>query len=74
MSSSDQAKSKLLDSMRMSKQGSSDAPVAEKPAQAKAAPAKTAPAPKKSKAATKTAAAKKPVIDNFQAAQRVWPD
>ncbi len=80
MSSSDQAKSKLLDSMRMSKQGSS-APVVAKSAPAKAAPAKKAPAnkakaaaPKKPKTIAKTAAPKKPITDSFQVAQRVWPD
>jgi len=41
MSTSDQAKSKLLDSMRASKQGAKESPVAEK-----AAPEKTAPASK----------------------------
>lgn len=86
MSSSDKAKSKLLDSMRMSKQGSSGStpPVAEKPAPAQPVPAKAS--PKKStaakaavtkaaaKPAAKTTAVKKPIIDNFQTAQRVWPD
>jgi len=81
MSSSDKAKSKLLDSMRMSKQGSNEAPVAEKPAAPAKTAAKKAPAtktkataPKKPKAAAKSSAPKKPVTDNFQAAQRVWPD
>ena len=77
MSSSDQAKSKLLDSMRMSKQGSSETPVAAKPAPTQATPAKKVKeaAPKKPKAvAAKTSAPKKPITDNFQAAQRVWPD
>lgn len=78
MSSSDQAKSKLLDSMRMSKQGSSGAPAAAKPAPAaapaKKAPAKKAPASKAPASKAKAAAPKKPITDNFQAAQRVWPD
>ena len=82
MSSSDKAKSKLLDSMRMSKQGSNEAPDANEPAApAKAAAEKKAPAtkakaaaPRKPKAAAKSSAPKKPVTDNFQAAQRVWPD
>ena len=81
MSSSDQAKSKLLDSMRMSKQGSAPetkAPVNETPKQAPAKKAKPASRPASSVAKkakpTKTAAPKKPIIDNFQAAQRVWPD
>jgi hypothetical protein len=85
MSTSDQAKSKLLDSMRASKEGAKETPVAKKaePVQ-KAAPAKKAVAAKKPKAATtkkattnkaaKPAAAKAKVSDSFQAAQRVWPD
>lgn len=78
MSSSDQAKSKLLDSMRMSKQGS--APTAATQAPAKSTPAKkTKPASKPASTAakaksTKSTAPKKPITDNFQAAQRVWPD
>ena len=78
MSNSDQAKSKLLDSMRMSKQGS--APAATAPAKSTPAPAKKArPASKPASTAakaksTKPAAPKKPITDNFQAAQRVWPD
>ena len=88
MSSSDKAKSKLLDSMRMSKQGVSANVTAANAAPAKKVePAKkvkqTASKPtgtaKKSQAAAKStsvksAVVKKPVIDNFQAAQRVWPD
>lgn len=86
MSSSDKAKSNLLNSMRMSKQGSTSsaadagAPVAKKAAPAKKAAAKPASAAKKTKkssaksAAVKSSDVKKPVIDNFQAAQRVWPD
>ena len=78
MSSSDQAKSKLLDSMRMSKQGST--PETTAPATSKSAPAKKAkPASKAASTAAKTkstkpAEAKKPITDNFQAAHRVWPD
>ena len=78
MSSSDKAKSKLLDSMRMSKQGStpevttSETPAPEK--KAKPSANKSAGTDKKSKPATKSSAAKKPITDNFQAAQRVWPD
>lgn len=80
MSSSDQAKSKLLDSMRISKQGTAaetTAPVAakSKPAPAKKAKPSSRPASSAAKAKpTKPAAPKKPVTDNFQAAQRVWPD
>ena len=84
MSNSDQAKSKLLDSMRMSKQGSAPAPAATAPAKSTPAPAKKArpaskPASKPASTATKAksakpAAPKKPITDNFQAAQRVWPD
>lgn len=74
MSSSDQAKSKLLDSMRMSKQGSTtEVTASETPAPAKKAePSKNKSANKSNKA--KPAAPKKPITDNFQAAQRVWPD
>ena len=80
MSTSDQAKSKLLDSMRVSKQGAKETPVAEKAApvkqaapasKAKAAPASKAKATKK---AAKPAASKETASDSFQAAKRVWPD
>ncbi|MCW8941732.1 MAG: hypothetical protein OQK93_01000 [Gammaproteobacteria bacterium] len=80
MSTSDQAKSKLLDSMRVSKQGAKEVPVAEKTApekkavpasKAKAAPASKAKATKK---AAKPAASKGTTSDSFQAARRVWPD
>jgi len=80
MSTSDQAKSKLLDSMRVSKQGAKEVPAAEKTApvkkaapasKAKAAPASKAKATKK---AAKPAASKATVSDSFQAARRVWPD
>ena len=74
MSTTDQAKSKLLDSMRASKQGAKETPVAEKIApasKAKAAPASKAKATKK---AAKPAASKETVSDSFQAAKRVWPD
>ena len=54
MSTSDQAKSKLLDSMRLSKQGAKEAPVAEKTAPVK----KTAPI-KKTAPVKKTAPIKK---------------
>lgn len=90
MSSSDKAKSKLLDSMRMSKQGStssvSDADVPEtkkvepakkaaiKPANKPASAAKKAKKPAAKSSTAKSADVKKPVVDNFQAAQRVWPD
>ena len=83
MSSSDKAKSKLLNSMRMSKQGSTSsvpdagAPETKKEAPAKKAASKPASAAKKTAAkssAVKSSDVKKPVIDNFQAAQRVWPD
>lgn len=76
MSSNDKAKQKLMESMRMSKQGSTP----EATAPAKTAPAKKAkPASKPASAAakvksTKPAAPKKPITDNFQAARRVWPD
>jgi len=72
MSTSDQAKSKLLDSMRVSKQGAKEMPVAEKTAPVKkAAPASKAKATKK---AAKPAASKGTTSDSFQAARRVWPD
>lgn len=79
MSNSDQAKSKLLDSMRMSKQGSATAPAKSTPAPAKkarpASKSASKPASTAAKAkSTKPAAPKKPITDNFQAAQRVWPD
>lgn len=88
MSSSDQVKNKLLNSMRMSKQGSTaDVTASDVAAEQKEEPAKTVKKPaskaagtaKKSKPAAKSTAVKssvvkKPVIDNFQAAQRVWPD
>lgn len=80
MSTSDQAKSKLLDSMRASKQGAIEVPVAKKTApvkktepagKAKAAPANKAKATKK---AAKPAASKATVSDSYQAVKRVWPD
>ena len=78
MSTSDQAKSKLLDSMRVSKQGAKEVPVAEKAAPVKktepASKAKKAPASKATKKAAKPAASKETVSDSFQAAKRVWPD
>ena len=88
MSSSDKAKSKLLDSMRMSKQSvSANATPAETASAEKLESAKkvkqTASKPsvtaKKSKptaksTAVKSSVVKKPVTDNFQSAQRVWPD
>ena len=81
MSNTDQAKSKLLNSMRMSKQGPAavsqeTAPAKKvhqpvnKPASTAKKPASTAKKPK----TTTSAAPKKPITDNFQAAQRVWPD
>jgi len=86
MSSSDNAKNKLLDSMRMSKSGApgtaADKPASENTAKAADKPAASKPAAKK-KAATKKkpAAAKKPASKNkaaaqdpFQAARRIWPD
>ena len=74
MSSSDQAKSKLLDSMRMSKQGSTpDVTKSETPAQeTKAKP--SANKDKKSKSEKKSSAPEKPITDGFQKARRVWPD
>jgi len=84
MSTSDQAKSKLLDSMRVSKQGAKEVPVAEKtapvkktaPAKKRAPVKKTAPASKAitTKKVAKPAASKETVTDSFQAAKRVWPD
>ena len=81
MSTSDQAKSKLLDSMRASKEGAKEVPVAEKPAPAKKAvpakkakPAKSSKAAKSTKKATKPAAKKTKASNSYQAAQRVWPD
>jgi len=88
MSSSDKAKSKLLDSMRMSKQGAAANVTAanaapEKKAEPTTKVKKTASKPagtaKESKPAAKSTGVKspvvkEPVIDNFQAAQRVWPD
>ena len=74
MSSSDQAKSKLLDSMRMSKQGSTpDVTKSETPTQEKKAKP-SASTDKKSKPATKPSATEKPITDGFQKARRVWPD
>ena len=72
MSTTDQAKSKLLDSMRVSKQGTKEVLAAEKTAPVK----KTAPASKAkvTKKAAKPAASKETVSDSFQAARRVWPD
>jgi hypothetical protein len=81
MSTSDQAKSKLLDSMRASKEGAKEVPVtakaepAKKPAPAKKSKsAKPAKAKKATKKAAKPVAAKARTSDSFQAAQRVWPD
>ena len=83
MSTSDQAKSKLLDSMRVSKQGAKEVPVAEEAAPVKktvpASKAKAAPAgkAKATKKAAKPAATKETASvtsDSFQAARRVWPD
>ncbi|MBT8120754.1 MAG: hypothetical protein KJN89_13655 [Gammaproteobacteria bacterium] len=80
MSTSDQAKSKLLDSMRVSKQGAKEVPDAKQTApvkkaapasKAKAAPANKAKATKK---AAKPAVSKKTASDSYQAAKRVWPD
>ena len=80
MSTSDQAKSKLLDSMRASKEGAKEVPAAataepvKKAAPAKKAkPAATAKKAKKAKKAAKPTAKAKS-SDSFQAAQRVWPD
>ena len=80
MSTSDQAKSKLLDSMRASKEGAKEVPVAEKVAPVKktapASKAKTASASKAkaTKKEAKPAASKATVSDSYQAAKRVWPD
>ena len=74
MSTSDQAKSKLLDSMRASKQGAKESPVAAKSAPEKTAPASKATAAKTTKKAANPAASKQTVADSFQAAKRVWPD
>ena len=75
MSTSDQAKSKLLDSMRVSKQGAKEVPVAEKTApEKKEVPASKAKAAKTTKKAAEPAVSKEVVTDRFQAAKRVWPD
>ncbi len=80
MSTSDQAKSKLLDSMRASKQGTTESPVAEESAPEQttstkeAAPASKAKAAQTTKKAAKPAASKPAGADSFQAAKRVWPD
>lgn len=78
MSSSDQAKSKLLDSMRMTKEGSTpEVTTSETPASVKkekSSADKSARTDKKSKPATTSSAPKKPITDNFQRAPRVWPD
>ena len=80
MSTSDQAKNKLLDSMRVSKEGAKEVPVANKAAPVKkttpASKAKAAPVSKAktTKKAAKPAASKKTVSDSYQAAKRVWPD
>lgn len=74
MSTSDQAKSKLLDSMRASKQGAKETPVAAESAPEKTAPASKTAAAKTTKKAAKPATSKQVVADSFQAAKRVWPD
>ena len=80
MSTSDQVKSKLLNSMRVSKEGAKEVPVAEKAAPVKksapATKAKSAPASnaKATKKAAKPAKSKETVSDSYQAARRVWPD
>lgn len=77
MSSSDQAKSKLLDSMRMSKQGSTPdvtTPETKAKPSAKSSEDKSGGTNKKSKSEKKSSAPEKPITDNFQRARRVWPD
>lgn len=82
MSNSDQAKSKLLDSMRMSKQGSTKPAPAKKPASTQAAATKPVPAKTSNKPAGKSSSTAKKskstdkikMPDNFQRTQRVWPD
>lgn len=88
--SSDKAKSKLLDSMRMSK-GSADTGTTEKPATAKPAGKAAAKKSAKKPAASKKPAAKKAkaakpgnystregrvalIADTFESGQRIWPD
>ena len=77
MSSSDQAKSKLLDSMRLSKQGSP----ATKEAPKEQAPSKTSKVTKSSKPVSKPASTDKKSksvtktsSDNYLDPHRVWPD
>lgn len=80
MSNSDQAKSKLLDSMRMSKQGSTEkTPAATNSGTSKntkpaTAAKKSTASNAKAKTNSKSSASKKSVTDDFQAAERVWPD
>ena len=76
MSTSDQAKSKLLDSMRVSKEGTKEVPVTENtaPVQKTAPASKTKAAKKTTKKAAKPAVSKETAADSFQAAKRVWPD
>lgn len=85
---SDKAKNKLLDSMRMSKQGNPSEEKAPAPAAKKAAPAKKA--AKKSAAKKKTPAkqakSSRPgnystregrasiIADGFESGRRIWPD
>jgi len=86
MTSSDKTKSQLIDSMRMSKGGVSEAPAKEDagksaPVKKKAIKAKQAPV----KAAAKKPAAKKAAVagdrgkasiatDAYQSGMRIWPD
>ena len=83
MSSSDQAKSKLLNSMRMSKQGSIgntsiekatavDEPVATN--KSKQSASKNTNSKSQSKVSTKSKATNHSASGSYQAAQRVWPD
>jgi len=80
MSDNDKAKSKLMESIRMTKAGKNkkeDAPAADaKPAEpAKAAETKAAPKPKAKPKASKPAPAKKAETKvSYLPSQRVWPD
>lgn len=79
MSSSDQAKSKLLDSMRMSKQGSTENASIEKTSpvatnKSKQSASKKTSSKSQSKVSTKSKATNHSDSESYQAAQRVWPD
>lgn len=78
MSGNDKTKQKLMESMRMTKQGVSNK-VGEVDATKNITPQDDKPVKKKEKSApvsTKKASKdiKKPAVSSYQAARRVWPD